>query len=158
MEQHSVFLATADATLRLGAAFAAQLRPPLVIYLQGDLGAGKTTFTRGLLQALGYRGNVTSPTYTLVETYELASFNVNHFDLYRLNDPHELEYIGAAEMMCAVDSINLIEWPGQGQGEIPAADIVIELQHQQQGRQVTLFAQTPAGAQCLSMINLTAKY
>jgi tRNA threonylcarbamoyladenosine biosynthesis protein TsaE len=105
------------------------VQPGDIIYLIGSLGAGKTTLTRALLQAWGYRGHVKSPTYTLVESYLLADFQVHHFDLYRLQDPYELLEMGI-EDYCDAAAICLFEWPDKGAGCIPAASWLVEIQSQ----------------------------
>jgi len=133
-------LADETATLQLGRAIAqAWNGQALNIHLVGQLGAGKTTLTRGLLLGLGHIGKVKSPTYTLVEQYELANCTVNHFDLYRLSDPEELDYIGLDDYLTD-DALCLFEWPQQGGDYLPTPDLVISLQYQQSGRQATLTA------------------
>ncbi len=114
------------------------------LFLQGTLGAGKTTLSRGILRALGHRGAVKSPTYTLVETYSLGNRTLHHFDLYRLGDPEELEYLGIRDYL-AGDNLCLIEWPERGEGLLPPPDWRLVIEPLPEARRVHLHAETPAG-------------
>ena len=129
----TVRLADEAATLSLGQTWASAVQAPLVVYLAGDLGAGKTTLTRGLLRGLGYSGTVKSPTYTLVESYPLAGLTVHHFDLYRFTSPEEWLDAGLDELFTD-GSICLIEWPQQAAGFAPEADLTVELSRHEDGR------------------------
>lgn len=122
-----------------------------MVYLQGPLGAGKTTFVRGFLRGLGHTGIVKSPTYTLVESYHYNDLTVYHLDLYRLIDPEELEFVGVREFL-APDSVCLIEWPECGVNFLPSADIVITLQYLHPGRHITIDTQTPIGSDVLARL------
>jgi len=138
-----ISLADEAATLKLGEQLAQHC--PLhqfVIHLEGELGAGKTTLTRGLLHKLGHQGNVKSPTYTLVEHYQLTNRPIFHFDLYRLTDPEELDYLGLDDYL-SENSLCLIEWASQGKDYLPKPDLIITLSYQNHSRNAELKALSP---------------
>ena len=129
----------------------AEANAPLLIILDGDLGAGKTTISRGVLHGLGHCGAVKSPTYTLVEPYDLEIGKVFHFDLYRLVDPDELEHIGFSDYLSQAN-LCIIEWPENGGSYIPQADIKIDIRQYQSGRKVTLSSNTDSGKQYINQL------
>ena len=145
------------ATQDLGASVAKHSSAPLVIHLRGDLGSGKTTFARGYIHALGKMqnvevGNVKSPTFSLVETYNFAQFNVYHLDLYRLQVPEELEYIGIRDLVEDELAICLIEWPGRGGEQVPEPDIDISLTHDGEGRKVEIWHKSDLGLRIIGRL------
>ena len=148
MTELDYFLPDEDAQLKLASDIAGFTKPGSVIFLVGDLGAGKTTLVRGFLQALGFTGNVKSPTYTLVEPYLINDQQIYHFDLYRLAEPDELEYAGGRDYFDGT-SICLIEWPEKAEGFLPEADLLCELEYRSvdgvQGRHCQLKANTEKG-------------
>ncbi|WP_370661033.1 tRNA (adenosine(37)-N6)-threonylcarbamoyltransferase complex ATPase subunit type 1 TsaE [Psychrosphaera algicola] len=148
---YSEILPDQDATVVMGCRLAKSLTSSTIIFLHGDLGAGKTTFSRGVIQGLGHNGNVKSPTYTLVEPYELSGLNAYHFDLYRLSEPEELEYMGFRDYLND-HAVCLIEWPEKGAGLLPKPDLVIELQYAEQQREVTFKAGTELGETILQRL------
>ena len=129
--------------------FAYEVRAPLVIWLEGDLGSGKTTFARALIKALGHKGRVKSPTYGLLEQYQLGLLQVLHMDLYRISDPGELEFLGLADLLDD-QTILLIEWPGKGGQWLPVPDFIFNFSYADQGRELYWIACTKA-AQALNL-------
>lgn len=121
------------------------------VHLVGDLGAGKTTLARGVLRAYGHMGAVKSPTYTLVEPYELEGRVIYHFDLYRLGDPEELEFLGARDMIGG-SALCLIEWPSRGEGWLPTPDLEIRLVMAKVGREAWAKAYSAKGQEALAAL------
>jgi tRNA threonylcarbamoyladenosine biosynthesis protein TsaE len=141
----------------LGARLAAACDGPVLIFLEGDLGAGKTTLTRGFLRGLGHQGAVKSPTYTLIEPYRIGQRRVYHLDLYRVADPGELEYLGLRELL-EEDAVLLIEWAERGEGWLPQPDLRIRIRHAGGGRALHLSAATATGQRIISMLGETSSF
>jgi tRNA threonylcarbamoyladenosine biosynthesis protein TsaE len=133
-----------NSVTELATGFARRIRPPFVIYLEGELGAGKTTFARAFIQALGFKGYVKSPSYGLLESYELAGMTVLHLDLYRIEDPEELEYLAIRDLFDA-HCVLMVEWPRKGMDHLPAPDLELEFDEDNESRFVSSFAKTNAG-------------
>ncbi|HEU4663983.1 MAG TPA: tRNA (adenosine(37)-N6)-threonylcarbamoyltransferase complex ATPase subunit type 1 TsaE [Dokdonella sp.] len=138
----------------LAARLAPALRDGGTVYLRGDLGAGKTTFARALLQALGVDARIKSPTYSLIESYRAGPLDIHHLDLYRIADPGELEWLGLAELADGA-SLVLIEWPERGDGALPAADLQVLLSHAGERRDLVAIASGGAGEAMLAAWNPT---
>lgn len=151
----NTFLPDEEATLALGAAIAPLLQPGVVIYLEGDLGAGKTTLVRGVLRALGHAGAVKSPTYALVELYKLSRLDLHHFDFYRFHDPREWIDAGFRESFNG-RIVSLIEWPRKAGGLLPPADLEITLEPSRTGRSASLRSTSPAGDAMLARLKATS--
>jgi hydrolase, P-loop family len=125
----------------------------VTLYLNGPLGAGKTTLSRGIIQGLGHKGKVKSPTYTLVEEYRLQDKNIYHFDLYRLNDPEELEFMGIRDYFTE-NSICLIEWAEKGQGLLAEPDLLVNIDYANNARNVQLIAKSKVGNNIIKHLHL----
>ena len=138
------FLPDEDATLALGAALSTALEPGTIVHLRGELGAGKTTLVRGVLRGLGWRGPVKSPTYALVEVYELSRLHLHHFDFYRFHDPREWIDAGFRESFSGAN-VSLVEWPEKAAGLLPPPDVEIALTASGSGRNASLRASSPTG-------------
>lgn len=129
----TIFLSDEIATEAIGKKLAAVVKSPCIIFLKGELGAGKTTIVRGFLRGFGYQDIVKSPTFTLVEPYRFELCTVYHFDLYRLNHPEELEHMGIRDYLTD-DAILLVEWPEHGLDFLPKPDLILELSLATDGR------------------------
>ncbi len=147
----NIHLPGPEQTVKLGKQLSNAIEPPCIIYLVGDLGAGKTTLSRGIIQGFGFNGAVKSPTYTLVEPYELDKVNIYHFDLYRLADPEELEYIGIREYFDD-NSICIIEWPEKGAQWLAEPDLVVNMIHDNEQRRVELQAKSSTGESIIQQL------
>lgn len=153
MSELTLHAADEAAMLELGARIGRSSGGRGVIFLHGDLGAGKTTLSRGILRGLGHVGAVKSPTFTLVEPYQIADMQAYHFDLYRLADPEELEYMGIRDYFDG-NSLCLVEWPEQGAGFLPKADLDITIAAHAGGRVLNLRPYGPTGeAWCVRLAN-----
>lgn len=141
MPEVILFLADEDAMVALGHRLAQLTAGKGLVFLQGDLGAGKTTLSRGIIRGLGHQGAVKSPTFTLVEPYEIGAVRAFHFDLYRLVDPEELEFMGIRDYFDE-DALCLIEWPDKGAGFLPKPDLTITITAHEHGRQLKLLPQS----------------
>ena len=154
LKERQLYLEGEAQTVNAGIQIGACLSAGMTVFLEGQLGAGKTTLTRGILQAFGYSGAVKSPTYTLVEPYEQLVTTIYHFDLYRLGDPEELEYMGIREYFDS-GSICLVEWPERGLEYLPEPDVILELVPKKNGlgevgRQLTITTVTEQGDNVLT--------
>ncbi|MDE1892130.1 MAG: tRNA (adenosine(37)-N6)-threonylcarbamoyltransferase complex ATPase subunit type 1 TsaE [Betaproteobacteria bacterium] len=145
---HTWILQNEEATLSWGRRFSDFLYPGLVVTLEGELGAGKTTLTRGVLQGLGYLGRVKSPTYPILETYSLSRLYFYHFDFYRIYDKNELEDSGFRENFGG-SGVCFVEWPEKAQGWLPSVDIGIKIKILADKREFTVVALSEAGGLCL---------
>jgi tRNA threonylcarbamoyladenosine biosynthesis protein TsaE len=151
IEERSQFLADEAATLALGGRLAQVIEPGLYVALSGDLGSGKTTLSRGILRGLGYQGKVKSPTYTLVELYNLSQLDLFHFDFYRFNDPREWLDAGFRDHFDP-RTVCLVEWPERARDLLPIADLRVSLSVEGEGRRVRIAAQTEHGKRCLERL------
>ena len=144
MSEVTLYLADEQAMSDFGARIALVTAGHGLIFLEGNLGMGKTTLSRGIIRGLGHDGAVKSPTFTLVEPYEIGEVRAFHFDLYRLVDPEELEFLGIRDYF-EDDALCLIEWPDKGAGFLPKPDLTITISPQDSGRSLTILSQGSRG-------------
>ncbi|AMQ82530.1 tRNA (adenosine(37)-N6)-threonylcarbamoyltransferase complex ATPase subunit type 1 TsaE [Pseudomonas sp. 22105] len=144
MSEVTLYLADEQAMSDFGARIARITQGHGLIFLEGNLGMGKTTLSRGIIRGLGHVGAVKSPTFTLVEPYEIGDVRAFHFDLYRLVDPEELEFLGIRDYFDD-DALCLIEWPDKGAGFLPKPDLTITISPQDSGRSLTILSQGSRG-------------
>lgn len=133
----------------LGGVLAQLIEPPCVIYLTGELGAGKTTLARGMLQGFGHTGRVKSPTFTLLEPYALTDRHCYHLDLYRVADPDELVFLGIEDLL-RPEAVLLVEWPERGRGVLPAPDLTIDITHHGAQRRLCFQGEKGKGVQIIN--------
>ncbi|MFQ6575465.1 tRNA (adenosine(37)-N6)-threonylcarbamoyltransferase complex ATPase subunit type 1 TsaE [Pseudomonas sp. UM16] len=152
----TLFLADEEAMVRFGNRIAEVTKGHGVIFLEGDLGAGKTTLSRGIIRGLGHTGAVKSPTFTVVEPYEIGDIRAFHFDLYRLVDPEELEFLGIRDYF-EDDALCLFEWPQKGAGVLPKPDLTITISPQASGRSLNLSPQGARGVAWCATLALEFK-
>jgi tRNA threonylcarbamoyladenosine biosynthesis protein TsaE len=151
IEERSVFLPDEAATLALGNRLAHVIEPGLYVALSGNLGSGKTTLTRGILRGLGFQGKVKSPTYTLVELYNLSKLDLYHFDLYRFKDPQEWLDAGFRDHF-EPRNVCLVEWPERAGDLLPGPDLRVSLSVEGDGRRIRIAAETENGKRCLERL------
>jgi len=151
MKEFGISVASEEELVACGEQLGKALNGGLVVYLRGGLGAGKTTFSRGVLHAFGHQGPVKSPTYTLVEPYEFSDCTVYHFDLYRIADPEELEFMGIREYFDE-NSVCLLEWPEKGEGVIPKPDVELTIEKRKQTRYLQFSGESEKGQAVVALV------
>ncbi|MEJ8862849.1 tRNA (adenosine(37)-N6)-threonylcarbamoyltransferase complex ATPase subunit type 1 TsaE [Pseudomonas jessenii] len=156
MSEVTLYLADEQAMSDFGARIARITQGHGLIFLEGNLGMGKTTLSRGIIRGLGHVGAVKSPTFTLVEPYEIGDIRAFHFDLYRLVDPEELEFLGIRDYF-EDDALCLIEWPDKGAGFLPKPDLTITISPQDSGRSLKILSQGSRGEVWCAALALESK-
>lgn len=156
MSEVTLYLADEQAMSDFGARIARITQGHGLIFLEGNLGMGKTTLSRGIIRGLGHAGAVKSPTFTLVEPYEIGDIRAFHFDLYRLVDPEELEFLGIRDYF-EDDALCLIEWPDKGAGFLPKPDLTITISPQDSGRSLKILSQGSRGEVWCAALALESK-